>query len=222
MLHRQVKEVMTTGSMTVTPATPLKSLVDMLVRQRINAVPVVSAQGKVVGVVAETDLLRKQELQRDPGGRRPPRMSNRAWRMIVTAETAGELMSTRPATVRPDATVAEAARLMERHQVTCLPVVDDKGKPVGMVGPRDLLRVMLRPDEEIKSDIISQVLEGYLGTNPVLVQVDVANGVVRMTGELGSRSMLSSVLPAVRAIDGVIDAEGEFTYAVDDTYLPCS
>lgn len=29
--------------------------------------------------------------------------------------------------------------------------------------------------------------------------------------------MLAAVLPAVRAIDGVIDAEGEFTYAIDDT-----
>jgi len=222
MLHRQVRQVMTTDPVTATPATPLKSLVDILVTQKVNAVPIVSAQGKVVGVVTETDLLKKQELQRDPDGRRPPRMSNRAWRTIATAATAGELMSTHPATVRPDATVAEAARLMERHQVTCLPVVDDGGKPLGMVDPRDLLRVLLRPDEAIRADIISQVLEGYLGTNPVLVRVEVADGVVRMTGELGCKSMLSSVLPAVRAIDGVIDAEGKFTYAVDDSYLPCS
>ena len=41
-----------------------------------------------------------------------------------------------------------------------------------------------------------------------------------MTGELERKSMLPVVLPLVRAIDGVIDAEGEFTYAIDDTRLP--
>lgn len=216
MRHRQVRDVMMTEPVTATPATPVKSLVDMLVRQKVSAVPVVSAQGKVVGVVTETDLLKKEELQQDPDVGRLPHMGYRMRRAIATAETAGELMTTHPATVRPDTTVAEAARLMELHQVACLPVVDDRGKPLGVVGPRDLLRVLLRPDAEIKLDIINQALAGYLGTNPVLVQVEVTDGVVRMTGELERKSMLSSVLPAVRAIDGVIEAEGEFTYAIDD------
>jgi hypothetical protein len=53
-----------------------------------------------------------------------------------------------------------------------------------------------------------------------LVQIEVTDGVVRMTGELELKSMLPLVLPLVRAIDGVIDAEGEFSYAIDDTRLP--
>lgn len=216
MRHRQVRDVMTKDPVTVTPAAPLKSLVDILVRQKVGAVPVLSTRGEIVGLVTETDLLKKEELQNPDGGRRR-HMSYRMRRVIATAETAGELMSTRPPTVRPDATVAEAARLMEQHQVTCLPVVDENGKPLGVVGSRDLLRVLLRPDEEIKSDVISQVLESYLGTNPALVRVEVADGVVRMTGELECKSMLSSVLPTTRAVDGVIDAEGEFTYAIDDS-----
>jgi CBS domain-containing protein len=220
MRHCQVREVMATGLVTATPATPLKSLADTLVRQKVSAVPVVSAQGKIVGVVTEADLLKKEEVQWDPDGRRLPRLSYRARRVIATAETAGELMSTHPATVRPDATVAEAVRLMERHQAACLPVVDGNGKLLGVVRPRDLLRVLLRPDDEIKADIISQVLEGYFGTNPARVQVEVTNGVVRMTGEIERKTMLPSVLPLVRSVDGVIDVEGEFTYAIDDTGLP--
>jgi CBS-domain-containing membrane protein len=65
MLHCQVREVMTEPVM-ATIATPLKSLAAILVRQKVGAVLVVSAQGKVVGLVTETDLLKKEELQQDP------------------------------------------------------------------------------------------------------------------------------------------------------------
>jgi hypothetical protein len=41
-----------------------------------------------------------------------------------------------------------------------------------------------------------------------------------MSGELDRKSVAPCVLPTVRAVDGVIDAEGDFTYAVDDTHLP--
>jgi CBS domain-containing protein len=215
-----VRDVMTVDPVTVTPATPLKELADILVEQKIGSVPVLGLHGRVLGLVAETDLLRKEELKRDPDARHSRHMTYRARRDTATAETAGELMSTHPVTARADMTVAEAARLMDRHQVTCLPVVDEGGKLLGVVSPRDLLRLFLRPDEEIRAQVIREVLVGYLGTNPVLVQVDVTGGVVKMTGELERKSMLSLVLPVTRAVDGVIDAEGEFSYAIDDTKLP--
>jgi osmotically-inducible protein OsmY len=91
---------------------------------------------------------------------------------------------------------------------------------VGAVSLRDLLRVFLRPDNAIRTDIINEVLAGYLGTNPAMVRVDVTDGVVKLSGEVERRSMLPLVLPMVRAVDGVIDAECELRYAVDDTGLP--
>jgi CBS domain-containing protein len=145
------------------------------------------------------------------------RLSYRARRDIVTAETAGEIMSAAPATVRPGASVAEAARLMDQHGITCLPVVDESGKLIGVVGPRDLLRVLLRPDDEIRAEIINDVLAGYLATNPALVHVEVTSGVVRLAGELERRSMLALIGSAIRAVEGVIDVEGKLGYAVDDT-----
>jgi CBS domain-containing protein len=220
MRHLRVRDVMTADPVTVTPGTPLKDLAGILVTQKTSAVPVLSLKGKIVGMVTESDLLRKEEYQRDPDGHHWAHLSYRTRRAIATAETAGDLMSTHPATVAPEAIVAEAARLMDRHQVTCLPVVDEHRKLLGAVSSRDLLRVFLRPDDEIRSEIVSQVLVGYLGTNPALVHVEVTDGVVRMTGELEHKSMLPLALPLARAIDGVIDAEGEFTYAIDDTKLP--
>ena len=216
MRHYLVRDVMTVDPVTVTPATPLKDVAEILIRGRIGVVPVLTPQGRVAGVVAEGDLLRKERLQRDPDGRHSAYLPFRIRRDIATAETAGELMDRYPATAPADTSVAEAARLMDRHQSRFLLVTGEDGKLVGVVSVRDLLRVFLRPDEDIKAEVVNDVLPHYLGTSPVLVQVDVTDGVVRLTGELERKSMLAIVLPAVRAVDGVIDVKGQPGYAIDD------
>jgi hypothetical protein len=53
-----------------------------------------------------------------------------------------------------------------------------------------------------------------------MIQVDVTDGVVRLTGELERKSMLALIQPAVRAVEGVIDVEAQLSYAIDDTRLP--
>jgi CBS domain-containing protein len=88
MRHYQVRNVMTTNPATVSPDTPLKDVAEILVRGRIGVVPVLTARGRVAGVVAEGDLLRKEQLQRDPDGRRSLRLPRWARRGIATAETA--------------------------------------------------------------------------------------------------------------------------------------
>jgi CBS domain-containing protein len=210
---------MTTEVRTVATGEPFKNLASLFVNQRISTLPVISRDGRLAGIVSESDLLKKAELQADPGQRRPHR-SRRAARSKAAADCAGEVMTTNVVTVRPDATVAEAARLMDRHHVTCLPVVDEAGKLHGIVSPRDLLRVFLRSDAEIQGDIYDQVLDVALGTNPVLVNVIVRNGMVTLTGEVGRKSMIPLVLPLVRAVDGVVDAEADLRYAVDDSRIP--
>ena len=209
MRHYRVRDVMTANPMTVTPATPLKNVADILVRGRIGVVPVLTPQGRVAGVVAEGDLLRKEQLQRDPDGRHSADLPYRIRRDIATAETAGELMDRYPATAPADTSVAEAARLMDRHRSRFLLVTSEDGKLLGVVTARDLLRVFLRPDGAIKAEIINDVLSGNQGTGPVLVRVDVTDGVVTLTGELERKSTLNALLPAVRAVDGVIDVKGQ-------------
>lgn len=217
MRHHEVREVMTADPVTVTPPTPLKYVADLLAKQKVGAIPVVSLQRKVLGVITETDLLRKEELQRDPDAPHSVHLNYRARRDTATAETAGEIMHTDPVTVRPGATVAEAARLMHRHQVTCLLVTDENRKLLGVVGLPNLLQVFLRPDDEIRAEIIEDVLLGYFGTNPALVRVKVTDGVVSLSGELERKSMADFIRSEIRGVNGVIGVEGELGYAIDDT-----
>lgn len=221
MKHRTVADVMTTEVFSVGVRAPFKYLAELFVSRRISALPVLGDDGTVAGIVGETDLLKKEEAQQEPAAGRL-QWHRRAFRRRVAADTAGELMTTDVLTIRPEATVAEAAQLMDRHNVTCLPVVDATGRLQGIVSPRDLLRVFVRPDQEIRDQIFDEVLTGYLGTNPVLVTVNVRNGLVSLSGEVGRMSMIPLVLPLVRAVDGVVDAEAELTYALDDTHRPAA
>jgi CBS domain-containing protein len=220
MRNQMVRDVMKTDPVAVTATTTYKELAAILVGQRISAVPVLNRQGKVVGLVCESDLLAKEELHKVPGTDNPGLPHRRALRAKAYAATAGEVMSTHPVTIGPDVTVAGAARVMDRHHYRCLPVVAEDGKLAGMLSSRDLLRVFLRPDAEIRAEIIDDVLLRYLGTNPALVSVDVTDGVVTLTGEVERKSMLSAVGPAARAVDGVVDVETQLTYGIDDTWLP--
>jgi CBS domain-containing protein len=219
MKHCTVRDVMTSDAVVVTTSARYKDMVRMLVGRGIGGLPVIDRRGALVGVVYESDLLTKEEFQRDPGAR-PASRGRKALRAKAAGDSAAEVMTTHPVTVRPDATVAEAARLMDWHHASFLPVVDESGKLAGSVCSRDLLRVFLRKDSEIRAEIIDEVLRRYLGTNPVLVNVEVTDGVVRLTGEVERKSMLSAVVPAARAVAGVVDVEGQLAYAIDDTRRP--
>ena len=148
MSHLTVRDVMTEDPVTVTTRTRFKDLAAIMVRDGITGIPVVGRRGEVAGLVSQTDLLLKEEFQPDPGSGPVQHHNRKAQRARARGQVAGEVMTTHPVTVRSDATVAEAARLMDRHHITCLPVIDEGGKLLGTVSPRDLLKVFLRPDSE--------------------------------------------------------------------------
>jgi CBS domain-containing protein len=220
MAHRKIREVMTADVVTVTLGTRFKELVRVTAEHQISGLPVLDSGGRVVGVISEADLLRKEEYQQDPAATRPPRW--RRWRERARAKgrTAGELMSSPAITVSPDATVVQAARLLDRHRIKRLVVTSADGRVAGIVTPRDLLRVYLRSDDEIRAEIISEVLSDSLGTNPLLVKVNVADGVVTLEGELERKSMIPLAVRLTHAVDGVVDVVDRLTFASDNTHLP--
>lgn len=110
-----------------------------------RAIPVVNEAGRVTGVVGLKDLVevltrpRKKATTGDVSGEKTP----------VEAEVKG-FMSVPPITVRPEESVAEAARLMEEFGISSVVVVED-GKPVGIVTQVDLLEhvAALKGREEV-------------------------------------------------------------------------
>ncbi|MCQ8770525.1 CBS domain-containing protein [Streptomyces telluris] len=217
MQHRTVDELMTRDVVRVRPDAPFKEIVRALAEHDVTAVPVVDSGGRVVGVVSEADLMRKSADQPDPFGRVPV-PSLESWeRAKAEGARAEELMSAPPVCARPEWNVVETARLMMTQNVKRLPVVDDTDKLVGIISRADLLRIFLREDGAIRSEIEHDLLERTMGLAPSAVRASVSEGQVTLTGSVEARSTIPLIERLCRSVDGVVSVHQDLTYTTDDT-----
>jgi CBS domain-containing protein len=212
-----VESLMSRDVVTVAPETPLKEVAALLSRHRISGVPVCDADQRVLGVVSEADILRKEE------GRAPSTTGLLSWLFErddesldkVSARTAGEAMTSPAITIEPGRPVSEAARLMLERQVNRLPVVLE-GKLLGIVTRADLVRAFNRPDEEILREISEDVLLRTLWISPDRVTISVEGGEVSLAGEMENRTQAELAVAYVSRVPGVVDVHSDLTWQVDD------
>jgi CBS domain-containing protein len=218
MRHLKVDDVMTRRVATVQVGAPFKDVARLLAERKISAVPVLDNDGKLVGVVSEADLLRKEQYHEDamPTRRRFGSRRERVFRAKARGDFAGDVMTTPAITVGPEASVVEAAKVMIERNVKRLPVVDFDGCLVGIVSRADLLWVFLRPDDEIAEEIRTEVFARVLLQEPTYT-VTVNNGIVMLSGRLDRRSAVEIAERLVCAVDGVVDVVNGLTYRVDDS-----
>ncbi|MER7463195.1 CBS domain-containing protein [Streptomyces sp. NPDC097981] len=196
-----VSDVMSHTAVAIGREASYKEIVELMHEWKVSALPVLEGEGRVVGVVSEADLLAKEEFRRDDP--KLPEQLDEASK--AGALLAGELMSSPAVTVHPDATLAEAARIMARKRVKRLPVVNSVGMLEGVVSRSDLLKVFLRPDEEIEEEIRQLVL-GELPL-PAHIEFSVLDGVVTLHGPLTDRALVPLLARAIRAVEGVVSVQ---------------
>ncbi|WP_225101702.1 CBS domain-containing protein [Streptomyces sp. CoH27] len=201
---RIVSDVMTHTVAAVGRRAPFKEIVDLMQDWRVSALPVIEGEGQVVGVVSEADLLPTEELRDAPDAgylqlRQPVDVAK------AGALTAGELMSSPAVTVRANATLAEAARIMAREGVKRLPVVNETGLLEGIVSRADLLRVFLRDDEDIAEEVRREIVSYLFPLSSSAVQVEVEDGVATLTGRIRDTALVPVAARLVRAVEGVVD-----------------
>ncbi len=212
----RVGEVMTRDVVSVTPDTPLKDVAAALVERGVSGLPVCDADGAVVGVLSEADLLVKQ------GG--PPERSGGLFAWLVDtasapdlaklrAHTAGEAMTAPAITVDAGDPVSEAARTMVSLGVNRLPVVED-GRLVGIVTRADLVRLFTRSDEEIARDIRQDVVK-RLWIAPERIEVEVEQGEVVLRGEAETEVEAELLVKRIPLVAGVVGVRSELSWAVD-------
>jgi CBS domain-containing protein len=198
--------------------TPFKRLVQLIEENRISAVPIVDAQGIPVGIVSESDLLlkeRRRELESESSLLHPRR--RRQERAKAEGVVAWEIMTKPPITVRSDATLPQAARLMQERNIRRLVVVDERDKIVGIVSRSDLLQVFLRTDEELRDEVLSTIIPSMLLSDPESVHVAVRWNVVTLSGEVDRKSDREIFARMTGELDGVVDVVNRLTYEWDDT-----
>ncbi|WP_420031908.1 CBS domain-containing protein [Streptomyces sp. cg28] len=203
-----VSDVMTHTVVAVGRDALFKDIVELMDQWKVGAVPVLEGESRVVGVVSEADLLPKEEF-RDADPDRIEQLHRLSDLAKAGAVSAGELMSSPAVCVRPDATLAEAARIMAHRRVKRLPVVGAGGSLEGIVSRSDLLKVFLRPDEEIAEEV-RHTVAAYLFPDEQ-VTVVVADGVVTFGGTLRNRNLVPVAARLARAVEGVVDIRMDFT-----------
>lgn len=209
MLHatpRVVSDVMTHTVVAVGRDAPFKDIVTLMQQWRVSALPVLEGEGRVIGVVSEADLLPKEEF-RDSDPDRFTQMRRLADLAKAGGLSAADVMSAPAVTVHPDATLAEAARIMARRRVKRLPVVSSEGLLEGVVSRGDLLQVFLRTDEEIADEVEHDIVPILFPGPARPVRVAVADGVVTLTGSFRDTSLVPVAARLARAVEGVVDVE---------------
>ncbi len=149
------RDIMTTEVLTVSPETSIADLSKTLENRQIGGVPVVAKDGRLVGVITQSDLVdRARDLEMPPAInildfhiylQIPSHLLQRVEKLLGT--TVGDCMTKDPVTVAPDAPVSQIAGLMAKQQVHTIPVVQG-GKIVGIIGKMDLVRAMAQEPEK--------------------------------------------------------------------------
>jgi CBS domain-containing protein len=211
-----VRDVMSSPVVHIPPNTPLKAVAELLLSYRVSAVPVVSANGHLVGIVSEEDLLAKQidvasgvHAPWLAGGHSAHELRRR--REALTAEG---LMSTPVVCTHPDTTLRQAARTMCLRHLKRLPVVDGSSL-VGIVSRSDLLRVYLVPDEHLRR-LAEHVLRGALALDSAGAAVTVHDSVVTVEGEVATHSEADLIGRLLGRLDGVVGVEERLHWRTDD------
>jgi CBS domain-containing protein len=197
-----VRDVMTTEVVTAARNMSCKQAAKLMTDRQVSAIPVVAGGGRVVGMVSEADVLRKAERRSWRWGNG---LSGRARRDRAKARacTAGELMTSPVITIDPDAPLSAAARLMNAHHIRRLPVVNATGDLIGVVSRRDLMKVFLRPDEEITAEV-NEALGQILLEDAGQVAVSVHDGVVTLAGVLGHEDLIPVAVGLASEVAGVV------------------
>jgi CBS domain-containing protein len=209
-----VKDAMTAKVIWVERDTPFTAIAAALREYRVSAFPVLDEAGAVIGVVSESDLLAKLALGGGEDGT-PGLIAGILHQHQVEkarAVTAADLMTSPAATISPDDTLEEAARLMYVRRVKRLPVVDADNHLAGIVSRADVLAFYDRPDVEIGEEIRNDIAVCESQADAARLDVNVTDGVVTLTGRPRTCTQGHDIVRRARHVRGVVAVRDRLDY----------
>jgi CBS-domain-containing membrane protein len=149
------KDIMTTDVITVTPETDIAQAAKLLLENRINGLPVLDSKGKLVGILCQSDLIAQQKSLPIPtlftllDGFIPLTSTKRLEQEVqkIAATKVADAMTRRPITVKTDTQIEALAGLMVDKNFHTIPVLDESGHLVGIIGKEDILKTLIKIEE---------------------------------------------------------------------------
>jgi acetoin utilization protein AcuB len=131
-----VRDRMSSSVVTVAPETSFQDALQQMRDHGCRRLPVVDAKGKLVGIVSERDLLHAEPSSAT---------SLSIWEVhyLLWKIRIREIMTREVITTTPDTPIEDAANLMVTHKIGGLPIVDGKGKVVGIITETDIFRTFV-------------------------------------------------------------------------------
>lgn len=209
-----VSDVMTRNVISVRPNDTILKAARLMLQNRISGLPVVDAEGGLVGMVTEGDFLRRAEI--DTERRRPK------WLQFVlgpgriadeftqaSGRKVEEVMTQEPVTVGEDASLATVVELMERNDIKRLPVMRD-GQLVGIVSRANLMRALVSEAREAKTSadddpaLRDRILAAF-AAQPWAPRIDatIKGGVVELWGTITDERLRKACVVVAENVPGV-------------------
>lgn len=183
----RVADLMTRPVLTLRAQDTIEHAGALLSRNRITAAPVVDADGELIGIVSEGDLLRARHV--------PP--GDATGRATIVAD----VMTSDVVVMRMDAELSDVAEAMLRHNVHSVPIVDGVAEVAGIVCRHDLLRAYVRTDDMIELDVQHRLDEYAPGERTW--SATVRDGIVEISGAYADEVERNVVEALARTVPGV-------------------
>jgi CBS domain-containing protein len=223
-VHMQVHEIMTKELVTATPDTPVTEIAKLLVQHRIGAIPVLAGDGRLVGLVSQTDLAHRSETGTE---------KRRKWWLEMFADAdvrareyvkshglkAADVMTRGINSVSHDASLAEVADVLDTHRVRQVPVMRD-GKMIGIISRGDLVRALAeltatapvqRPANGQLQRLIWEHIRAESWLQSAFLNLAVKDGVVELYGAVDSPDQRRALIVLVSRVPGVQNVEDKLT-----------
>lgn len=211
----QAADVMTREVISIHPRTEVREIVELMLSNRISALPVVDDSGRVIGMVSEGDLMRRTENRterRDSWWLKDlftPRNDPQEY-IRSHGKRAEDIMTRSPITISEDTPLYKIAQTLEEKHIKRVPVVKD-GKLVGIVSRSNLLqgfsatqqtKAASADDHQIREHIMQEMRE-RLDISPNTTNVVVNGGVVDLWGLVETETQKHGAQVAAENAPGV-------------------
>lgn len=209
------RQVMSRPVVTVPADATVYAAADILLGARVSAAPVIDADGRLIGMVSEADLMNRPEIGTVPG---------KSWLQRLLTDNAvlardyvrshshhvADVMTRDVVSAGERASLEEIAMLMRHHRIKRIPIVRD-GKVIGVVSRSNLLQGLLArepragdstaDDEAIRSKIFEELDRQPWGSG--ITNVVVEEGVASIWGSVASETVKRAAQIAVENVAGV-------------------
>lgn len=149
---KTAKDIMTSEVIVVKKGDTIANVADLLIKEKIGGLPVVDSNNKVIGIISETDIMKKEKYVE------APKFINILQGLIllddikkfendikrIAAYKVEDIMSTDIVKVYEDDTFDDIANIMIKKSINRVPVVDKKNTLKGIICRYDIIRAMYK------------------------------------------------------------------------------